>query len=526
MRAAADQDEVLRHRARTEPPHAALEADRRDVVQAAAVRAAADLDARAVGRGNQLRPFAQVLLEQPAEAARLCHRQLAGLRPRTARDVGDRPRFGEPEPRRRKPAIELAHVTRADPAEEQVLIGRDADRAVAVGPRQLAEHPHLIAGEIAERHGGDRHHVAELLLRPDVGRVPPRVDLVAGLEDRHDRRRQARARDPAAGHPRRDVPDRRRRVLHPLGPRFAGRRIDFERRHLAAQAARGQFAIVLLAPARPAEGLDQELHAVALLVLVVAQPFEHPQHRLGDAQDLRGRQELVQQPGRGRHDRGAAAGGDAEAAAAVRPGDRAEAEIVDPGRDVIGGAALEGDLELARQRRAERVAQQVAGQRLRVRRDVEPLVGGNAGVRAGGDVAHRAAARLPGGQPRVGEAAHRRLDVVQLDEMKLHVLPGGDVAEAARVALADVGERLELLAGQDALRDLDPQHLRVFRLALAVGAAHQPERAPLVGRHLAALVALERRHEFVDVGLAREREPRAPEGLGIVNDRHMPSSFQ
>jgi hypothetical protein len=45
-RPAADHDEVLRHGARPEPPHAALEADGRDVVQAAAVRATADLDAR------------------------------------------------------------------------------------------------------------------------------------------------------------------------------------------------------------------------------------------------------------------------------------------------------------------------------------------------------------------------------------------------------------------------------------------------------------------------------------------------
>ena len=164
------------------------------------------------------------------------------------------------------------------------------------------------------------------------------------------------------------------------------------------------------------------------------------------------------------------------------------------------------------------MAQQKARQRFGVRRDVEPLVGGDAGVRAGGDVAHRVAARLARRQPGVGEATHRRLDVVQLDEMELDVLPRGDVAEAARVALADVGQRVELIAGEDALRNLDPQHLRVFGLPLAVGAAHQPEGAPLVGRHLAALVALERGHELVDVGLAGERQPRAAERLGIVYD--------
>ena len=47
---------------------------------------------------------------------------------------------------------------------------------------------------------------------------------------------------------------------------------------------------------------------------------------------------------------------------------------------------------------------------------------------------------------------------------------------------ADIGEGLELRRVEDALRDLDAQHLRVARLPLAVGAAHQPERPPLIRR--------------------------------------------
>ena len=255
-------------------------------------------------------------------------------------------------------------------------------------------------------------------------------------------------------------------------------------------------------------------------MLVVTQPLEHAQHRLGDAQDFGSGQELVQQTGRGRHDRGAAAGGDPEAAAAVRPDHRPEPEVVDAGGDVIRGAAFERDLELARQRRAERMAEQETGERLGVGRDIEALVGGDARVRAGRDVANRVAARLPRGHAGIGEAVHRQLDVVQLDEVELDVLPRGDVPEPARVTLADVGERLELVRGQHALRNLHPQHLGVFRLPLTVGAADQPEGTPLIGRHLAALVALERRHELVDVGDARERQPRAAEGFGIVYYGH------
>ena len=113
--------------------------------------------------------------------------------------------------------------------------------------------------------------------------------------------------------------------------------------------------------------------------------------------------------------------------------------------------------------------------------------------------------------------------VVKLDEMKLHVLPRGDVTETARVSLADVGQRLELLARQNALRNLHAQHLRVLGLPLTVGAAHEPERAPLIGRHLTPFVALERRHELVDVGLAGKGQPRSTVGFCIVSCRHASS---
>ena len=116
--------------------------------------------------------------------------------------------------------------------------------------------------------------------------------------------------------------------------------------------------------------------------------------------------------------------------------------------------------------------------------------------------------------PGVGEHAHRRLDIVQLDEMKLDVLPRGDVAEAARESLADLGQRLELRRGEHALRNLDAQHLHVARLPLAVGAADEAEHAPLIGRQLAALELLERRDKLVDIGFARKRKPRPSERFG------------
>ena len=100
--------------------------------------------------------------------------------------------------------------------------------------------------------------------------------------------------------------------------------------------------------------------------------------------------------------------------------------------------------------------------------------------------------------------------------MKLHVLPGRDVAEPARILLADLGHRVHLGRRQEPLGDLDAQHLCVFGLALPVGAANQPEHAPLIGRDFPALVLAEHSDELVDIGLFGKRQPRtAVSGLII-----------
>ena len=120
-------------------------------------------------------------------------------------------------------------------------------------------------------------------------------------------------------------------------------------------------------------------------------------------------------------------------------------------------------------------------------------------------------------RPGVGQPPHRRLDVVQLHEMELDVLPRRDVAEAARVPLRHVGERVELLGGRACPAGSSRAASGVVGLPLAVGAAHEAERAPVVGRDLAALEPLERRDELVDVALSSANdEPRAAERLAMV----------
>ena len=60
-------------------------------------------------------------------------------------------------------------------------------------------------------------------------------------------------------------------------------------------------------------------------------------------------------------------------------------------------------------------------------------------------VADGVAAGLPGGEPDRGQVAQDGGDLLELDEVELHVLAGGDVAPAAGVGLGDVGEHVELL---------------------------------------------------------------------------------
>src|SRR5262245_35285653 len=126
------------------------------------------------------------------------------------------------------------------------------------------------------------------------------------------------------------------------------------------------------------------------------------------------------------------------------------------------------------------MAQQIARCGVGIRADVEDLVGPDSRVRTCGDVSYRVTARFTRGETGFGQPSHRRLHVVQLHEVKLDVLTRGDVSEATRILLTDIGERIELRLVEDPLRNLDAQHLNVAGLPLAVRAADEPERAPAI----------------------------------------------
>ncbi len=225
------------------------------------------------------------------------------------------------------------------------------------------------------------------------------------------------------------------------------RRRRDRQRTAALGAHRRQVLVVLLDERGRAELLDHPLDPRLVLVLAVAEPVEGPHHRLRDLQHLGDRQELVHQDAGLAQRRQTAAHVDLEAVVAVGVDRRQEAEVVDLRLDVVeAAAAAEGDLELARQRRRVRAAQQVPRDRSAYGETSNSSCVGDAGERAAGDVADRVAAGLARREPDVGHQRQRQLGLRLLDEVELDVLARGHVADAAAgPLLGDLGERLQLL---------------------------------------------------------------------------------
>src|SRR5215207_6262667 len=208
-----------------------------------------------------------------------------------------------------------------------------------------------------------------------------------------------------------------------------------------------------------------------------------------------------------RHDRRAAADPDLEAAHAVALA-RDERDVVDAGQRAIRLRPRKGGLDLARHQLRRRVTHEVAHVRAGERRRVPQLVVADAGPRVGGHVAHRVAAALAAGEPGVGQLADQRRGVAQRHVVDLDVLPRRDVALLERrVLLDDRGERVHLVRGDAAERQLHADHLDV-RLALSVDALLEPEADELGLLGLAGEVLLRFVVEVVE--LAPEDRDHVP----------------
>src|SRR6185437_15108516 len=102
------------------------------------------------------------------------------------------------------------------------------------------------------------------------------------------------------------------------------------------------------------------------------------------------------------------------------------------------GASAECRFKFAAETLAIGMAEQKAGQRARVRGDVETFVGANAGVWASGYVADGISAGLACRDVGSGETAHHAGRVVDVNVMKLEVLACGDVRDAVGIFLSEL----------------------------------------------------------------------------------------
>ena len=259
-----------------------------------------------------------------------------------------------------------------------------------------------------------------------------------------------------------------------------------------------------------AERVDQPLHAGPQLVVAVAVVVERAEDGLDGGQQVFPGGELLE--GLGRVGVGAQAAGEEDPEAGLHravvlgPVDGHHAHVVEHGLAAVGDAAGEVDLELAGEALGVGVAEQVLEGGLGPGADVEDLERAGAGQVAAHDVADGVAAGLPGGEAHAGELPHDRGHVVELHEVHLDVLAGGDVAPAPGVGLDEVGQHVDLLRAEGPVGDLDPHHLVGAALALAVDAVVQPEDAEGVLVHLARLVQGEHALELLDVGQRRRAD--------------------
>ena len=163
-------------------------------------------------------------------------------------------------------------------------------------------------------------------------------------------------------------------------------------------------------------------------------------------------------------------------------------DVVPAGRRAVFLRAVDGDLELARQRGELGVQARPLAHDFAERPRVGNLVGGDAGQRIGGDVADAVAAGLDAMHADLGQLVHHVGGALQRDPVELDVGARREVAVAAVVGARDSRQPAQLRAAQFAVRDRDPGHRRV---ALDVPAVLPPHVAEVVGAERAGQVALE-----------------------------------
>ena len=179
---AAEQHLVARRGAPVRPPLEPEEPDVADVVLAAAVRAARDVDAHAGNLGEAL--FFEPVADRRGKPTRLRDREVAGVGARAADDVACELGAGLRHADVGQPVVERPQVGLVQVAQREVLAVRHADVEIEVA-LDVGEPAELLGGDVADagvRHRADR---AAVDAAHDVRLDPPLVRV--GLEQLHRR---------------------------------------------------------------------------------------------------------------------------------------------------------------------------------------------------------------------------------------------------------------------------------------------------------------------------------------------------
>ena len=158
--------------------------------------------------------------------------------------------------------------------------------------------------------------------------------------------------------------------------------------------------------------VNQEFDARAVAIFLFSQPREDPGNRLRQRQQFLDRHKGIEQFRLVRN--GAKSSAHVHGKPALffavfgaRDGDQAQVVHVREAAGVLRAAAERG-LEFPAEALAVRVAEQEFRQRAGIGRDVEDFVLADAGIGAGGNIAHRISAGFARGDIRGGQAAHQR----------------------------------------------------------------------------------------------------------------------
>src|SRR3989454_151560 len=420
---AADAEVVGAHERAVDLQLLALDADVGDPVLAARVGAAGDVQLHVLLKARQ--PPLEILDEPLREALGLRQRELAELGARAGDGAAAERRAAGRQPGLGQLARERGDALAAHVDDDDVLHGGRAQLAIAVTVGGVGEHAQLRRREAPAQHGGAR--VAEVRLPLRVNTDVVAVDVLG--------RRLSRRSVERIPQPRLDRPE---------------------------ESLRGPAVL-------EEEELEARLLAVLAQHLGVA---EHLRHRAHDRHRLVPAHEGVEPRAEARIGRESAAHAQREARL-TRGGvaQRRETDVVDLGIRAPRAAARDRHLVLAWQVVELRVAVEQVRRLEHQRRGVEHLVGIHAGQRAPRDVARDVAAGAEAREPRAPERVHQRRQVLDGHPVELHVLAHGEVGDAARVALGEVGQRAQLRSVHDAVRDPHADHEVLRRAALAADAA-------------------------------------------------------